>query len=95
MNQRHWIKKAGISLVLYYERLPECLGDLPFADGLEIPALPRMLEKGIRPPGSFFDHFTSEDEQIVCAYASEDFETLGYRRYDATLPEESASSRRL
>ena len=95
MNQSHFIRKAGVSLVLYYERLPECLGDLPFVDENDMPELSRALEKGIRPPGTFFDHFTSEDEQITWAYASEDFAILGYRRYDSALPEDSPNSMRI
>ena len=95
MNQTHFIKKAGVSLVLYYERLPECLRDLPFVQGAELPAIPRALEKGIRPPGTFFDHFTDGDEQVTWAYAAEDFKMLGYRRYSPTLPEDSPNSRRI
>ena len=91
MNQTHWIRKAGISLALYFERLPECLGELPFVDPNDMPPLSRALEKGIRPPGSFFDHFTPEDEQVTWAFASEDFKMLGYRRYDAGLPQDSPS----
>jgi hypothetical protein len=92
MNQSHFIKKGGISLALYYERLPECLGDLLFVDCDQIPPLPRVLEKGIRPDGSFFDHFTPEDEQVTWAHASEDFRTLGYRRFHSLLPEDSPNS---
>jgi hypothetical protein len=95
MNQSHFIQKAGVSLVLYYERLPMSLADLPFVDGNALPDLPRALEKGIRPPGTFFDHFTKEDEQVTWAYASEDFEMLGYRRYDAMLPDELPNSLRI
>jgi hypothetical protein len=69
------------------------LGDLPFVDANNMPDLPYALEKGIRPPGTFFDHFTEEDEEVTWAYASEDFDLLGYRRYDPTLPEESPNSR--
>ena len=94
MNQSHFIQKAGVSLVLYYERLPECLADLPFVRDNR-PDLSRVPEKGIRPAGTFFDHFTDEDEQVTWAYASDDFQTLGYNRYDASLPEGSANSLRL
>ncbi len=92
MNQSHWINKAGISLVLYFERLPQCLGDLPFVDSSNMPPLGCALEKGIRPAGSFFDHFSDEDEQCTWAYGAEDFDTLGYRRYESTLPVESPDS---
>ena len=95
MNQSQFIKKAGVSLVLYHERLPECLRDLPFVHEAELPAMPLALEKGVRPPGTFFDHFTDEDEQVVWAYASEDFEMLGYHRYSSALPDNSPNSLRI
>jgi hypothetical protein len=72
----------------------KCLADLPFVRDNR-PDLSRVPEKGIRPAGTFFDHFTDEDEQVTWAYASEDFQTLGYKRYDASLPEGSANSLRL
>jgi hypothetical protein len=59
------------------------------------PDLSRVPEKGIRPAGTFFDHFADEDEKVTWAYASEDFQTLGYKRYDASLPEGSPNSLRL
>jgi hypothetical protein len=92
MNQSHFIRKAEISLVLYYERLPECLGDLPFVDRDQIPSLPWALERGIRPAGTFFDHFTQEDERVTWAHAAEDFQTLGYQRFDPMLPESLPNS---
>jgi hypothetical protein len=92
MNQAHWIKKAGISLVLYFESLPECLGELPFVDRGSMPPLSHALERGIRPPGNFFDHFAEDAEACTWAYAKDDFELLGYRRYDAGPAEGNPSS---
>ncbi|MEM7125539.1 MAG: hypothetical protein AAF702_04380 [Chloroflexota bacterium] len=91
MNQSHFIKKAGISLVLFFERLPECLGNLPFVDQDNLPPFPHVLERGIRPPGTFFDHFSDEEEQVTWAFAAEDFELLGYERYSPSLPSASSS----
>lgn len=89
MNQSQFIKKGGVRLALCFERLPECLGDLPFVDRGNIPPFPHALERGIRPAGTFFDHFGSDDEECVWAYASADFEMLGYERFDCGLPEGS------
>jgi len=92
MNQSHFIKKAGVTLALFFERLPQCLGELPFVEKDQIPAFPYALEKGIRPAGNFFDHFEAEDEQVTWAYAVEDFELLGYKRYNPDLPAESPNA---
>lgn len=92
MNQCQFIRKAGVTLVLYFERLPRCLEDLPFVDPGQMHSLPFAVEKGIRPEGTFFDHFTSEDEQVTWAYSSNDFNLLGYKRYDPTLPKELPDS---
>jgi hypothetical protein len=86
MNQSQFIKRAGVRLALYFERLPACLADLPFVDRRNVPPLPHALERGIRPPGTFFDHFRPDDEKCVWAYASDDFETLGYQRFNCGLP---------
>lgn len=92
MNQSQFIRRAGVTLVLYFERLPQCLGDLPFVDQDQMHPLPYAIEKGIRPEGTFFDHFTSEDEQVTWAHSSDDFKLLGYKRYDPTLPKHSPNS---
>ena len=91
MNQSQFLKKGDVRLALYFERLPECLGDLPFVDRDCIPPFPHALEKGIRFPGTFFDHFPPDDEKCVWAYASEDFEMLGYERFNCGLPEDSSN----
>ncbi len=87
MDQSHFIKRGGVRLALYFETLPECLGELPSVDRASIPPFPRALERGIRPAGTFFDHFAPNDEKCVWAYASEDFQMLGYRRLDCGSPE--------
>ena len=92
MSQWYYCARAGVSRVLFYERLPVCLGELPFVTDDVLPEYPHALERGIRPPGSFFDHFDADDERVVWAYESETFEGFGYRRYDAGLPASSPDS---
>ena len=92
MNQKHYVDRAGVSKVLYFEHLPDCLKELPFVDKDNLPPFPHMPERGSRPEGSFFDHFKrKEDEEAVWAYASDDFEAFGYKRYDAGGPAASES----
>ena len=86
MNQKHYVEKAGVSLVLHFEQLPACLKQLPFVDQDDMPPFPHKAERGHRPPGNFFDHFTMDDEQLVWAYSAEDFEAFGYRRFDCGPP---------
>lgn len=85
MNQYHYVQKAGVSLALHFEQLPDCLKELPFVDADTMPPFPHMPEKGIRPPGNFFDHFAMEDEQLVWDYAAEDFTVFGYQRFSCDL----------
>lgn len=88
MNQKNFVQRAGLSLVLYFERLPQALAELPFVDEHNIPPLPHNNAGGYRPAeGDFFDHFTMEDEKLVWEYAAEDFEAFGYRRFDCGLPD--------
>lgn len=87
MSQWEFVRKGGVSVALYYERLPQCLGELPFVDKQNIPLLPRPAERGTRPPGTFFDHFTEEDEKLVWESERDDFEMLGYERYNGGLPD--------
>ena len=91
MNQWYYCKAAGVTRVLLYERLPQCLKELPFATD-DVPEYPHALERGIRPPGTFFDHFDEDEETVVWAYESETFEGFGYRRFDAGLPASSPNS---
>ena len=92
MNQWFYSQRAGVSMVLFFERITECMKDLPFVYGDVLPDFPHVLERGIRPPGSFFDHFDADEEKVTWAYASEDFEAFGYRRFNASLPESSPNS---
>ncbi len=92
MNQHHYVKKSGASLALHFERLPDCLSALPFVNEA-VPPFPHRAERGVRPPGSFFDHFQSaQDEAAVWAYAAEDFATFGYERFNAGLPASAANA---
>ena len=91
-NQKHFIDKAGVSLALYFERRPACLRELPFVDEGAMPPFPHSPQRGIRPPGNFFDYFAEEDEEVEWAYAGEDFEAFGYRRYDCGLPAEAPNA---
>jgi hypothetical protein len=91
MNQWYYCKAAGVTRVLLYERLPQCLKELPFVTDV-VPEYPQALERGIRPPGTFFDHFDEDEETFVWAYESETFEGFGYQRFDAGLPASSPNS---
>ena len=94
MNQAAWINRANVNLVLYHERLPDCLADLPFASLSDIEKFPRKKELGKKPEGCFFDIFSEEDqEQALWDYAEDDFPLLGYHRHDSTLPENMGRSR--
>lgn len=92
MNQAHYVMKAGVSRVLHFERLPACLKELPFVDPDNLPPFPHEEERGVRPPGDFFDHFTLEDEALIWEYAAEDFAAFGYRRLDCGLPVSSVDT---
>ncbi|MHC4914800.1 MAG: hypothetical protein ACYTGB_04855 [Planctomycetota bacterium] len=88
VNQKRIVERGGVKLVLYFERLPECLTELPFVGAKDVPVFPHHPERGIRPAGDFFEFFKGTDEeQVVWAYAAEDFEAFGYRRYESGLPE--------
>ena len=95
-NQKRIVDRAGIDLVLYFERLPECLKELPFVDPDNMPPLPHHPERGIRPEGDFFAFFAETDEEdVVWAHSAEDFEAFGYRRFECGLPEEAPCALRV
>ena len=48
MNQWFYAQRSGVSLVLFFERLPECLKDLPFVDSDRVPDYPHVLETTTR-----------------------------------------------
>jgi hypothetical protein len=50
MCQKLFVDLAGVTLVLFFERLPGCLRELPFVDPDTMPAFPHHPERGIRPP---------------------------------------------
>ena len=78
-----------MSLALYYERLPQCLGELPFVDPADIPQFPRW-NASPRPLGrNFLDVFPMDDEKLVWDHFAGDFEMLGYERFNCGLPEGS------
>lgn len=57
---------------------------------------PHHPERGIRPPGNFFDLFRGTDEELVVwAYAAEDFVAFGYRRFECGLPEDAPNALRI
>ena len=86
MNQAHYVQRAGVQLILHFEHLPACLKRLPFVDAANMAPFPHKEERGTRPPGTFFDLFGTENEPLVWAYADDDFEAFGYRRYDSGGP---------
>ncbi len=96
INQKRFVDRAGVKMVLYFERIPQCLAELPFVDASNVPPFPHHPEKGIRPQGNFFDFFhDSDEEQVVWAHAAEDFYAFGYRRLDCGLPEDSPNALRI
>ncbi len=90
--QKDFLDRAGVNLVLYFEKLPNCLNELPFVNPSDIPHFPHHPERGIRPPSSFFDVFDPEEEEVVWAAASQDFATLHYERHQFELPENAPST---
>ena len=84
---REFIDGAGVSLLLYFERLPECLLELPFVDPATIASFPHVLERGIRPPGDFDDFFDDRYEEFVWESNRDDFLVAGYERYNSGLAE--------
>lgn len=95
MNQAPFVRKAHVSLVLYFERLPYALKELPFVYENAMAPFPHMLERGIRPSGDFFDLFSTDDEAHYWAYAREDFDAFGYQRYSSELPAEAPNAIRM
>lgn len=79
------IERVRPDLVLYYERLPECLRYLPLVLADDVRRYPRV---GARPVArrSFFDVFGPESEALVWESDREDFERLGYMRHEGGLP---------
>jgi len=51
-----------------------------------VAAFPHVLERGIRPPGTFFDFFSADDEASYWTYTQQEFEAFGYQRFSSGLP---------
>ena len=86
---RDFVEGAGVSLLLYFERLPECLLELPFVDPSSVASFPHVLERGIRPPGEFRDFFDDRYEEFIWDSDKDDFLIADYERYDTGLPDGS------
>ena len=92
MSQKDYVTKAGVTQALYFERLPQALQELPFANPAAIAEYPHVLERGIRPPGSFFDFFSADDEAAYWDNVREEFEAFGYKRFSSGLPSEAPNA---
>lgn len=90
---RDFIEGAGVSLLLYFERLPECLLELPFVCASSVASFPHVLERGIRPPGGFEDFFNDRYEEFVWNLRRDDFLVAGYERYNSGLADESVAAK--
>lgn len=95
-GQAALVRRCRAELVLHYERLPECLGELPFVDKHSIPPFPHNNAGGYRDrEKGFFDLFSSEEEQLVWELERDDFGMFGYQRLDSGLPPGPSNSLRL
>ena len=90
---RDFIEGAGVSLLLYFERLPECLLELPFVRASSVASFPHVLERGIRPPGGFEDFFNDRYEELVWNSHRDDFVVAGYESYNSGLPDGSMAAK--
>ncbi len=90
---REFIEGAGVSLLLHFERLPECLLELPFVNPASIASFPHVLERGIRPPGDFGDFFDDRYEAYVWDAYRDDFLVAGYERYNYGLADGSEAAK--
>lgn len=86
---RDFIEGAGVSLLLYFERLPDCLVELPFVEPSSVASFPHVPERGIRPPGEFGDFFDARYEEFIWKTFRDDFEVAGYERHNTGLADAS------
>ena len=86
VGQKEFIEWAGVSQVLYFEHMPRCLVELPFVSPTDVPPFPHLNAGGCRPPGDFFEIMAEGDERLVWEGSRQDFEFLGYERYDTGPP---------
>ena len=90
---REFIEGAGVALLLYSERLPECLLELPFVDPATVASFPHVLERGIRPPGDFDGFFDDRYEEFIWDAFRDDFVVAGYERYNSGLADRSKAAK--
>ncbi|MBV7332264.1 hypothetical protein KFU94_29340 [Chloroflexi bacterium TSY] len=86
VSQKDFVEWSGVSQILYFEHLPQCLQELPFVDPNNVPLLPHLNAGGYRPQGNFFEIMAEGDEKLVWQGAQEDFAYFGYKRYDSGAP---------
>jgi len=88
-RQIDFVREGGVDMILYFERLTECLKHLPFVDPDHLPPFPHNNLGGFRPAeGNFFDFFNKEEEKLVWENDKEEFDFFGYQRFNCGLPEE-------
>ena len=85
-NQKQFIEWSGVSQILYFEDMPDCLAQLPFVTPNRIPAFPHLNAGGHRPPGDFFQIMAEGDEALVWNALKDDFAFLGYKRFNSGGP---------
>ena len=90
---RDFVEGAGVSLLLYYERLTECLHELPFVDPSSVPPFPHVLERGVRPPGRFEDFFDDRYEEFIWDSYRDDFLVGEYERHNSGLAAASKAAK--
>ena len=89
---RDFIEGAGVSRLLYFERLPDCLLDLPFVEPSSVGSFPHVLERGVRPPGGFGDFFNDRYEEFIWNSYKDDFVIAGYERHNVGLVDQDKAS---
>ena len=62
ISQKEFVEWSGISQILYFEHLPDCLQELPFVDPNNISPFPHLNAGGYRPKGDFFAIMTEGDD---------------------------------
>ena len=86
ISQKEFVEWSGITQILYFEDLPECLKELPFVNSNGVASFPHLNAGGYRPSGNFIEIMAEGDEELVWNGSREDFEFFGYERYHAGAP---------
>ena len=86
ISQKEFVESSGISQILYFEHLPDCLRELPFVDPNNISPFPHLNAGGYRPKGDFFAIMAKGDEELVWDVAQEEFDFFGYERFNSGAP---------